>query len=119
MKIRTGFVSNSSTSSFVAIVAKDNFDETFEGFEKREINLMMEAFKERETTLFGKEVYVFSGRSDEEGCTEIMDLEDTLTEDFPEKYDHSEPWEFADDFYDQVCNALKSNKDNFYSGEYR
>lgn len=67
MKTRNGFVSNSSSSSFIIIIGKETADkiiETLDPFVKETVEWLKE-----EHTLDGKKLYIFEGFSGEAGCT--------------------------------------------------
>lgn len=61
MKIRSGFVSNSSSSSFVFIAEKNEFEETLKEMHEM-IQYMLNHSSDKSTKeLFGKEVVFFQG----------------------------------------------------------
>lgn len=65
MKIRAGFVSNSSSSSFVMVVGKENHDKAFASLSEEDQEALKEIFSDEKW--FGKEVVVSSKCGGHEG----------------------------------------------------
>lgn len=97
MKLRTGFVSNSSSSSFVVVAPKDY--DWRKNLTENEIKVYEEAFRPKSNKAFGKDVYVYTGFSDDENdlhyvenIDEMFDLEmlDDLWWKFPTLFNSNE-----------------------------
>ncbi len=84
MKIRAGFVSNSSSSSFVMCIDNDLYDKMYEGFDETEKKIVdFLSIKKRNFTTFS-----------------ILDGEDFYEDDFEDlkdviKYDKEDEWDFS------------------------
>lgn len=111
MKIRNSFVSNSSSSSFVAFIDKAKKDEFLQKFSEKERALFEAAFSLKEIDLLGKETLTFDCYISDEGCWEIMDQEELL-EQLYEGTDHenNEDWEQASTFLGKVEDIFRENK---------
>ena len=100
MKIRQGFVSNSSSSLFVIVVPKNDFNEFFnelKDYEKELVNYRLKWKKFNQ-----EDVAVLSGWQDNSGSNDLeyFEFSDNLSED-SEDYDKNirEIWE-------EIVNAL-------------
>jgi len=98
MKIRNGFVSNSSSSSFVYLLKKEDYAEMLESADKFQKQVLKELYPQ-EVNVFGMELMMVSGGSGNCSSFEYMDvsfqdddLEDPDDEEaFYEKYGY-EPY---------------------------
>jgi len=103
MKIRTDFVTNSSSSSYVVIIEKDKYDEAL-AQEKSEITKQLLAFLEPRNEKFGAmEVMVLSYMEGNYSTfEEICFDEDTVTEDEVERYNDYGAGEYLGEFFSKV-----------------
>jgi len=66
MKVRQGFVSNSSSSSFVAIVEKKDFEKYIKSCHEYIKFMLKDGYSKKEAKLAGKEFVIFSGEDNTE-----------------------------------------------------
>ena len=101
MKIRQGFVSNSSSSSFVLITTKENFEKVKATVKEKYYHIIDQLFEE--DTLFGKPVLVHTSMNNQGYDTRediTCDIEDEdIYDDEDNEFDLIE---FIDDFLDNV-----------------
>lgn len=99
MKIRNGFVSNSSTSSFVVLIdgeSLNNVMSQFEDDEKRYIEIIL-GDNPRIKSILGKNFLVYLGES---GGSRKSDLLDDLIQELePERQDYYDDDEKREDLY--------------------
>jgi hypothetical protein len=115
MKVRTGFVSNSSSSSFILIVDKDIFDKEFYEIELEPIKrLISELFELK--TIFNKEVAIYKNMTNMGGHglwdEEVEDAQCELRE---------EDYEDDDDYYDaseELYEFIKRLEEKAGEGNY-
>jgi hypothetical protein len=100
MKIRNGFVSNSSSSSFVVVIPKEDYEKMMnevDGFQKA----VIEALGPKKDNVFGREAMIISGFHGNISSFEYMepdfkDYYDLDEEEFEDKYGYepypSEAW---------------------------
>ena len=98
MKTRSGFVSNSSSSSFVIIAEKAEFDKALKKIHKFYVAFLKQYMgynsEHEKTTLMGKEVVVFDGVAASEdtpeigGFSKVKSLPEELQEDAYEDDDY-------------------------------
>ena len=93
MKIRNGFVSNSSSSSFVMLVTKEAHEKAL-----KELTAYQKAVIDKityEETLFGREAVSFSQwHSNGGSCWEYMELD--VNEELIEDGEDTDIWDIAD-----------------------
>jgi len=118
MKRRLTFVSNSSSSSFVALVSKDDFDEVFKDFSELEKQLTKEAFLEEETKFLNTEVFVLQGYLEDGECSDIESVAENLLSQF-EDYNEEDSYDFNQNFFSKVEDVLSENDKSFCHGDYR
>lgn len=105
MKIRNGFVSNSSSSSFVIAVKKEVHEEVLKqltGYEKAIINDISQ-----QDTIFGVEVFII-GDLDVHGCSYIF--EDLSDYEEAGEDEANNPW----DALDRYENLVKQNENAWW-----
>ena len=104
MKIRNGFVSNSSSSSFIILTSRKNHEKAISEFNKKEqkiINLIMC----NKSVLFGKEILYGEDISCEyyHTCSDIAD-----------RLNIEDEYEVAD-IWDKYVRIIEKNKDETFS----
>ena len=118
MKIRSGFVSNSSSSSFVAFVptSVDVFKNSI--LDEKEIEIFKEAFldKYRKRKFLGHDVLVFEGYSGDDGCHNVMDLDSRDLEQCID-YDKNNPWKFANKIYTEAWRLFNGKENILFHNE--
>ena len=113
MKIRNGFVSNSSSSSFIIIAPKnykwyenEKFIREFGKNAKEIKDIYQNAFIPRQNKCLGADVDIYRGQSDCcEPCWNITDQSEF--EEFCEKMGY-ETYEFANELYDKFANFFET-----------
>lgn len=125
MKIRTGFVSNSSSSSFIVVAPQnykyyetEDFKEKFGEHAKDVAGLYENAFYKNTKNLAGVSVNLYKGCSDCEGCWDILD--NPLFEDLCEEMniDNDSKWEYADNLYSCFSGYFNSSDSLIFWDEY-
>ena len=115
MKIRTGFVSNSSSSSFLLIAKQSAYDDIVKDLTKFEI-AVAEALSSK-SKLFGEDVVVFSGWSDSGSSSweYIFDEMDYALSEEDEEDENllDKPYEA----YDKIVKNLKETSEVFEHSE--
>lgn len=113
MKIRTGFVSNSSSSSFVVVTTKENYEKCLNEADQLTKDIVKAIGYEKET-IFGRDCYVISSWNDASGSGAIgnVDVEDPEFESdlVCEKIDYDEDFEWQET-WDNFCDLLEDNKE--------
>jgi hypothetical protein len=109
MKVRAGFVSNSSTSSFVLVVTKKNFDKVLKNSDDLTKDLIKRLNIHETKKAFGKELTTIVWP---DGNTNILDFLDST--EFVEKHIDKEEDVFEVIFssFDGFIENLKKDKKN-------
>jgi len=98
MKIRNGFVSNSSSSSFVIVTDKETFEDVLNTFSETERDFLREIFYDtEEMKLDGKEYITLFGELQSESICEI--------------WWETNPDDSGDDAVDTVDSFIEAFKD--------
>jgi hypothetical protein len=100
MKIRTGFVSNSSSSSFVLFVSKEHYEEVKKNSDALDVEIIEHMKDEDSQTLFGKELIVFTDFCDMGGNNR---LDDFTTEN---EIDSDNFWDIVHERWYEIQNRL-------------
>jgi len=116
MKIRNGFVSNSSSSSFILLVTKELHEKLKEELDPFVI-AVVEAMGE-ETKFFGKEGIVIPYSSDAGGCDTFEDFEIDFDGEVPKAYTDDGYRDFYSAYQEYVDEAEKHPEDHFSHSEY-
>lgn len=111
MKVRTGFVSNSSTSSYVLVVPKKNFEKVLKNSNELTKELIKKLGIHKFKKAFGKELCVLYWL---EGNSNIVDfLDDTnFVRKFMKDEDEDE-FELIFETFDNFIQSLKKDKNNY------
>jgi len=117
MKIRSGFVSNSSSSSFILIASKELVEKTLEKMDEKETTAVILSCGEK-INLFGKECIFFETFYDNGGYSNWDDF--AIKEEFDSEeiqkiiYDSGASYsEFFGDFLNSLIKLGEENKDFF------
>lgn len=109
MKIRSGFVSNSSSSSFVLITPKDYDYTKHINFNPKFKDVYKDSFRPTEDKCLGQDILVYTGYSDygENSVTYSRELSK-----FVEENGHTddETYELADEIYNDFFKLFDKDK---------
>lgn len=111
MKIRIGFVSNSSTSSFITIISDRDFEKVLKELSS-DINRKIIHELVKDEIVAGVLAKVLTGSSSSDDvCPQQSDLSEELQEDLDEDYDifHEAIYEYK--------NVIKNHPNGFYHSE--
>ena len=103
MKVRLGFVSNSSSSSFVMAVTKEAYEQLAKECDPFTL-AVLRALDPVETTAFGKEVLVFSEVCEEGGEGAFYDLSIDYDGELP-KPNYPDEHESDEEFFEDTLAA--------------
>jgi len=117
MKIRSGFVSNSSSSSFILIASKELVEKTLEKMNEKETTAVIMSSGQK-INLFGKECFVFEEFCDNGGYSNWDDFsikEEFDSEEVQEIFNESDVsfYEIFSDFVDSLKELGKEDEDFF------
>lgn len=107
MKIREGFVSNSSSSSFVILAPKEY--DWKNGLSENEIKIYEDSFQPSYRNVFGKEMVIYSGYSDDENNINYSSIAQELLGD---------DWGAYSEMWDKFTSLFNKNECFVYWSEY-
>jgi len=117
MKIRTGFVSNSSSSSFMVMTTKENHEKAMKNLHPFIQAVMSAVEPKEETKLFGKEIIAFGYNSDMGGCTNLDDIDIAYDGERPAGDDEDSDGNPIMSYYeafDAYCDEIEKNKEESF-----
>ena len=110
MKVRNGFVSNSSSSSFILVTSKENHETALGGLAPDE-QTFIKAIKSKQFSLFGKDaVSIRHYKSDDYSDLSEVPLPPTLLPDGVEDDGDWESWEARERIWNKYLDLVKQNE---------
>lgn len=114
MKVRTGFVSNSSTSSYVLVVPKKNFEKVLKNSNELTKELIKKLRIHKFQKAFGKELCVLNWLEGNMNISELID-DTSFVRKFVKdmKEDDIDEFELIFETFDDFVQNLKKDKNNY------
>ena len=104
MKIRTGFVSNSSSSSFVVFLLEEDYNKIYKGLSKLEMDILSQAHPEK-VKAFGKQLVKVGYMSGNDSIFEDYSYDGKLTEDEETRMEDEGPDCIMDEIVDKLTKG--------------
>lgn len=116
MKVRTGFVSNSSTSSYVLVVPKKNFEKVLKNSNELTKELIKKLGIHKFQKAFGKELCVLCWLEGNSNIVDFLDGDTNFVRKFMKEecmHEDTDEFELIFETFDNFVQNLKIDKNNY------
>jgi len=114
---RNGWVSNSSTTSFICITPEDS--NPFDNFDGLIREALEEAFSFESKEILGILAKVYRHTSSDEGCYALIECSQMEELKKLPEFENKEDWEIGEELWNRFTNVLSKTKGFTYMEEYR